>query len=296
MRGIKTKTVAMKIPEPHKRVVNEEAAHFIAATFVEVDGGTPRRMVFVREVRRKTIRVIAHRTEVVVDHVEDDGQVACVAGIDEALEAVRSTVRLEYGEEKDTVVTPAAIACELVNGHHFNVRNAEIDEVIQVRDRAVKGSFLAEGADVELVDDAGGQRWRMPIFVGPRERVLIIDPRRRMNAIGLPSAARVRISNRIFIDEVSVIRTGACILNAELPPATILRPLHRPEFTTVELQTHLLRTGSPNFEFLHCDLLSALDGASGVSLMPVRNGSEAQQERFPATPAFVSVRLRIALV
>src|SRR5581483_83564 len=136
-------------------VVAEEPADLIASALVEVDRSAPRRVVTLRKVGRKLVRVIPYRAEVVVDHVEDHSKVLGVAGIDEALESIGTAIGLERREEEDAVVAPAALSGELVDRHQFHVRDAEIDEVIEVLDRAVKRAFFAEGADVQLIENCG---------------------------------------------------------------------------------------------------------------------------------------------
>src|SRR5712671_1402972 len=45
---IDPQSIEMIIAQPHERVVAEEAAHFVAATFVEINGVAPRRFIAMR--------------------------------------------------------------------------------------------------------------------------------------------------------------------------------------------------------------------------------------------------------
>ena len=176
VRRVEPQTVNVIVPQPHHRVVAEKPANLVASTFVEVHRRAPRCVKPLRQVRSELIGVVPHRTEVVVDHIEDHREILRVARVDEALESVRSTVRLKGSKQEDPVVTPAALSGELVHRHHLQVRDAEICQVVQMVDRAIEGSFLAEGSDVHLVDDCCGKRRRVPVLVRPPKGTLVIDP------------------------------------------------------------------------------------------------------------------------
>ena len=64
----------------------------MAVRAIEVDRRAPRRGVTVGEVRAKAAEVVARRAEVIVDHIEEDGQAARVAGIDQAFQPLRAAV------------------------------------------------------------------------------------------------------------------------------------------------------------------------------------------------------------
>jgi hypothetical protein len=114
----------MEVAHPHDGVVAKEPADFVAAGALEVDGIAPGSAVTVRDVRPKFPGVITDGPEMVVDDVEDYSESAEVACINEALERVRATVILGYGEEVYAVVTPAAVPGKCGDGHNFDVRHA----------------------------------------------------------------------------------------------------------------------------------------------------------------------------
>ena len=92
-----------------------------------------------------------------------------MAGVDQALEAVRAAVGVVGRVQVDAVVAPAALAGELGDGHQLDGVDAEVDEVVEVVDGAVEGPLGGERADVELVEDRRRQR-ATPVQcrVGPR--------------------------------------------------------------------------------------------------------------------------------
>ena len=78
----------------------------MAVRAVEVDRRAPRRGVAVGEVRAEAAEVVARRAEVVVDHIEEDGQAARVAGIDQAFQPLRAAVGVMGGVEVHAVIAP----------------------------------------------------------------------------------------------------------------------------------------------------------------------------------------------
>ena len=82
---VEAQRVHVELPEPVEGVLPEIPAHLVAEGTVEVHGGPPRGAVPVAEVGAEVGKVVPLRPEVVVDHVQDDGQAAQVAGVDQAL-------------------------------------------------------------------------------------------------------------------------------------------------------------------------------------------------------------------
>src|ERR1700761_3442183 len=113
MHGVKSQSVTVVILEPHQSVVAEEASYLIAATLVQIHRIAPRRLVPRRQVRTELVRIVSNWAEMVVDHVQDDAQSARVARIHETFKSVRSAIRLVGCEERNTIVSPPALACEL---------------------------------------------------------------------------------------------------------------------------------------------------------------------------------------
>ena len=118
----------------------------MAVRAVEVDRRAPRCGVTVGEVRAKAAKVVARRAEVIVDHIEEDGQAARVAGIDQAFQPLRATVGVMGGVKVHAVIAPPPAPRELVDGHQLDVRDAEVDQVIEPRNGGLEGPGWGEGA------------------------------------------------------------------------------------------------------------------------------------------------------
>ena len=109
----------------------------------------------------------------VVDDVEEHGQAAAVAGVDQTLEPVRPTVGMMWRVEIDAVIAPAAASGKFSHRHQLDMSDAELDQMVELIDGADEGSFRCEGADMKLVDHGGRKRRRLPPSIRPAKSVVI---------------------------------------------------------------------------------------------------------------------------
>src|SRR5688572_31246892 len=73
LRCIQSQPIEMKLADPIGRVVENELADRARVLAIEVDGFPPIALIPVGEIiRRKLLQVVAVRTEMIVDHVEND--------------------------------------------------------------------------------------------------------------------------------------------------------------------------------------------------------------------------------
>ena len=66
---VEPQAIDMEISDPISDVLQHEGAHAVATRLIEVDRGTPRRVIVVGEVRAELSEVISFRAEMVVDHI-----------------------------------------------------------------------------------------------------------------------------------------------------------------------------------------------------------------------------------
>ena len=78
--------------------------------------------------------------------------------------------------------------------------------MVEPLDRRVERPALGERADVELVEHAAGQLAPGPAVVRPEERVVVVEPRRRVHARGQPERARVGQRGLVVVEEEGVRR------------------------------------------------------------------------------------------
>ena len=159
----------------HMRRCRRRSGGPVAAGALEVDGVAPRGAVAACEVRAELAGVVSDWPEVVVDDVENHGETAVMAGVDEAFERVGAAVVFGYGEQVDAVVAPAAIASERRNRHDFDVRDAKLVEVIEALDGRVEGACRGEGPDVHFVHDCAARGGACHRSIVPLESRVVIE-------------------------------------------------------------------------------------------------------------------------
>src|SRR3546814_6433994 len=127
-------------------VVNEELAYRPAP---EVDRRAPRCMaIFGEEIRCVGMEVIAVRSEVVVDDIDEDHQTERVRRVDQLLEFIRRAVGRVRRIRQHPVVAPVARTREVIEWHQFDSGDAELDERRQTLDHA---QATAAGTDMPWV-------------------------------------------------------------------------------------------------------------------------------------------------
>src|SRR5947209_10683488 len=120
-----------------------------------------------------------------------------MAAIDEALETIWPAIGFVNREQRDTVVPPALLTCPRGHRHHLNVRHSQIRKMPQMLDRSIECAFLAEGADVQFVDDGASLGGAPPKLIVPLEESVVIELRRTVHSIRLTQSTRVGIWRRI---------------------------------------------------------------------------------------------------
>ena len=117
----------------------------------------------------------------VVDDVEQDGEAAAVGLAHEPLEGVRPAIRALDGEEVRRVVPPGHVAGELGQRHQRDGVDPEVDEVVELPERAVQVAravlLRSEGAYVQLVEHQRVPRRPLEGVALPVERGGIVDER-----------------------------------------------------------------------------------------------------------------------
>ena len=153
MNGVEAQGVNMKVAQKIDSVLNKVAAHLVATRAIKVDGIAPGRVIAVGEIGAIVPQIIALGPQMVIDHIQDNGDARLVTGVDEAFEAKMTAIGILHGEGGHTVIAPVAFAGELGHGHEFDGGDAKFFEPIQVRNDGVKGAFGRESTDMKLVDD-----------------------------------------------------------------------------------------------------------------------------------------------
>ena len=126
LRRVEAQAVHVELLDPVARVGDEELADVLGVRPVEVDRLAPLGLAAVREVVfGELAEVVAVRAEVVIDHVEDDGEADTVGLVDEAAQIIRLAVETRRREHADAVVAPTEASGEVGDRHHLDARDAE---------------------------------------------------------------------------------------------------------------------------------------------------------------------------
>src|SRR5690606_24714613 len=111
--------------------------------------------------------VISFRTEMVVDHIENDSDTMLMCCIDEAAHIIRPTIGMGRSKVIDPIVAPVAIPRELRHRHDLNHRHTKVTDGWQLTCERLPGSFRSVGADMDLVDNCLVGRNTAPILISP---------------------------------------------------------------------------------------------------------------------------------
>src|SRR5664280_1453175 len=189
---VQPQPVDVVIPQPHRDVVQDVAAHLVGQRPVEIDRRTPGAVAcVVVQIGPEQRQIVAADTEVVVDDVLDDPDATLMAGVDEALVGPRAAVGLVHGKPEHAVVAPVVGPVECVDRQQFHHRDADRRQVIELADRGVEGALCGERADMQLVDEAPGQSAAGPSGVVPPVAGGVEDARGLMHTLRLPPGSRV---------------------------------------------------------------------------------------------------------
>src|SRR5579863_4040326 len=185
VHGIKAERVEVVIFEPIECVLDKVPPHMVAVLTIKVNRLPPRGTVTIGKVRSECTKVVAFRPEMVVDHVQRNGETLSVSGIHQTMKRGRTSVGILRGIGVYAIVSPIAIAGKLSNGHQFDGGDTKIDEVREARNQRVEGPFRREGADVKLIKDAALEGDAFPFTICPLERVWGHNLRWAVNTAGL---------------------------------------------------------------------------------------------------------------
>ena len=76
-----------------------------------------------------------------------------MAGADEPFESLRPSKGMLHCERVNSVISPVPLARALGYRHHFDGRDSEVLQFVQMLDRCIEGAFRREGSDVKFVEN-----------------------------------------------------------------------------------------------------------------------------------------------
>ena len=116
MYGIEPEGIDMIIFQPKPGILQDIIADAIGPGIIEVQCFPPGSLVFIRKIGTELVEVITFRTEVIVDHIDDDGYTFSMCSIDKTLKAGDAAIRILYGERDRHRHNPSCGLLETVPG------------------------------------------------------------------------------------------------------------------------------------------------------------------------------------
>src|ERR1700754_3835311 len=197
----------MIVFQPEPRILQDIIANAIRPGIIEVQSLPPRGLVFIRKVGTKLTGIIAFRSEMIIDHIDDDRNAFPVRCIDETLEAGDTAIGVLYGEGIDAVIAPVAVTWELRQWHELDRIDAQLHEVIEPLYDPFKVVRGREGAGMQFVDDLVAERDAFPVAVRPG-KMPVGDGGGAVYALRLIKGGRVGAGG-LAVETVSIERSGA---------------------------------------------------------------------------------------
>ena len=221
---VEPETVEVELVDPVHRVVHQIAADLVAVGPVEVEPLAPGGAVAVAEVGAELAEVVPLGAEVVVHHVEQDGQAGPVGRVHQTAQPLGAAVAAVGSVERDPVVAPVAAPGKFRHRHDLERGHAEVEQVGQPGDGGVEGPRRREGTHVELVEDEVGHREPLPSVIGPAKRARVHHPAYPVHTAGQLTAHGIGAIPRI-VEPVPVLRAGSGVLQLDLSDAPLV-PVH----------------------------------------------------------------------
>ena len=97
--------------------------------------------------------IVAVRSDVVIDNIQDDAETVLVSGVDHLAEVVGGAIAVKGREKVDAVVAPADIPGELGQRHAFENSDSQLTQARKLADRRTKVTFRGEGANVQFIEN-----------------------------------------------------------------------------------------------------------------------------------------------
>ena len=227
---VQSKPVDMVLGHPIERIVDDEVPDLVAVWSVVVHCIAPGRPVAIREVGTEVGQIISFGTKMVVDDIQNDGEPCGVAGIDECLQSLRTTIGGMGRVEIRPVIAPIASSRELPHRHQLNGCDTHfLLEVLQVRNDRVERSSRRKRSGMEFIDNQVFERESAPCLIRPAEHIGIDHSRSLMDAIRLGSGSRIW-PDLFAVHYIMVAVARSNTLDRDLEVAELSR-LHRNRIT-----------------------------------------------------------------
>jgi hypothetical protein len=104
VHGIDAQAVEVIVAQPHQCIVANKSPNMVAIRTIEIYCLPPRRSVTIGEIWSEVSEVVPGGAQMVVNDIKDYSQAAAVAGVDQALEPLRTSIGVVRRVKIDTIV------------------------------------------------------------------------------------------------------------------------------------------------------------------------------------------------
>ncbi len=235
---IQPQAVEVVFLRPVEGVVDEEAAHRLAAGAIEVEGCPPGGvMVFGEKLRGILVQEIALGTKMVVHHIQQDHQPLVVRRLDQVLQVLRPAIAAVRGEGEHSVVGPSCAYRESRRSA-LDGGDTQVGQVIQAPGDGGEAALRRKCAHMQLIDDRRFPRSSMPIGIGPPPTPRIDDLAGAMHILGLKPGCGIG-HPQPAIDAVMITAPGRGPVRHQAEPASRLADQGQDRFTGVRFEAEL---------------------------------------------------------
>lgn len=133
----------------------------------------------------KLAQVVAVRPEMVIHHIEQNGQTTVMGGVYQAAQAFWPTIDAGWSEEAYTIVAPVTVAGKIGHRHQLNRRHAQGTQVIQALDQGVKRAGGGCRTNVGFIDHQVCERQSLPAGIRPGKSGWVNHTGRAVNTVWL---------------------------------------------------------------------------------------------------------------
>src|SRR2546425_3450471 len=193
MSGIEPQPIHVIFMDPVQGILDKEIPYAGTVFSIEIDGRPPSRsMPAGKEGRVECAQIIAFRTQMVVDHVENDCQAETVSRIHEVGQLLGPAVTARRCEQSNAVIAPIALAGKIADRHQLDGRHSEFYQMRKPILDSGKCAGGSKGAHVQFVNDQLVKAAARPTLVGPLEATRIHYLGWPVDAVRLKPGGRVR--------------------------------------------------------------------------------------------------------
>ena len=146
----------------------------------------------------------------VVHHIEQHHQPACLGRGNQSFEIIRFAVSRIGRKRQHAIVAPVALTRKIGDRHQFQRGDAEVHQIIELGLDGRESTFGGKTADVQFVDDRFFPGPAAPLRIRPFECAWINHHAGTMNVIRVPARSRIGHANApINPEHIRRARRGA---------------------------------------------------------------------------------------